>query len=431
MSGLTATDDSATLVSVGIVASNALVTRVLRTADGWLDDGVRIQLVPLVYEHEEEAAGLVAANGDDIDAALFAGPLSYDIARAAGALAVPATYLSVAGSALHAALLRLVRRGVADLGRISVDSFSEAELARALAEADIDPSEVKMRPYKAGAGITSYLRFHRASAPSCSAALTSLPSVARELSSEGIVAELLRPTDASIRAGVHSAALLGAARVLGDTKPAQVVVAFNWSSSAASPTTSDALARDQARTLVRASLTTLCLETGMSLRALESDGFLLGATHGLLQRISATAPATVIAQRVRHETGMSVNVGVGVGERPLDAERRAFHDLKNADEESADLPVAENGTGEESFDDRAAHLLAELNRRDRGSDIVDVIDAADLLGVSERTARRLLNRLAESGRAWRLPVNVTGGRGRPRRQFRLVIPPESDSSNDR
>jgi hypothetical protein len=420
--------DSTTLVRVGIVASSALVTQVLRTADGWLDDGVRIQLVPIVYEREEESAGLVEAQIHTIDAALFAGPLSYDIATAAGGLAVPATHLSVAGSALHAALLRLVQRGVSDLGRISVDSFSEAELTRALAEADIESGGVRTRPYTAGAGVGSYLEFHRASASTCLAALTSLPTVARDLTSEGIVAELLRPTDASIRAGVHSAALLGAARVLGDTKPAQVAVAFTWSSVVASPTTSEAVSRDQARALVRASLTTLCMETGMALRTLETGGFLLGGTHGLLQRISPTAPAAVIAQRVRHETGLKVSVGIGIGERPLDAERRAFQDLKYIDDIAGHAEFAESGAQEESFDDRATHLLAELNRRDPGNDIVDVIDAADLLGVSERTARRLLNRLAESGRAWRLPVNVSGGRGRPRSQFRLVMLPDSDTS---
>lgn len=427
MSGHTTSTDSATLVRVGVVASRALVAQVLRTANGWLDDGVLIQLVPIVYEREDEAAGLLLAHGSEIDAALFAGPLSYDLATAAGAVLVPATYLSVVGSALHAALLRLARRGVNDLGRISVDSFAEAELVHAMAEADIDPSGMRTRPYVAGDSVQEYLEFHRASASTCLAALTSLPTVARDLSGEGFVAELLRPTHASIRAGVHSAALLGAARVLGDTKPAQVAVAIPWSSAPASPTTTDAVSRDQAHTFVRASLTSLCVETGMSLCALDTRGFVLGATQGLLQRISPTETARVIAQRIRRETGLSVLVGIGVGERPLDAERRAFRDLKQWDAAGVGAVATADDTQKEAFDAQATRLIAELSRRGAGDGIIDAIDAADLLDVSERTARRLLNRLADSGRAWRLPVNVSGVRGRPRRLFRLIAPPDPDA----
>ena len=46
--------------------------------------------------------------------------------------------------------------------------------------------------------------------------------------------------------------------------------------------------------------------------------------------------------------------------------------------------------------------------------------AGRLLGVTSRTARRLLHTLAEEGLAWPLPPSRTPQPGRPRQFYRLV-----------
>ena len=52
--------------------------------------------------------------------------------------------------------------------------------------------------------------------------------------------------------------------------------------------------------------------------------------------------------------------------------------------------------------------------------MVDAETAGRLLGVTSRTARRLLRSLADEGLAWPLPPNRTPQPGRPRQLYRLV-----------
>ncbi len=52
--------------------------------------------------------------------------------------------------------------------------------------------------------------------------------------------------------------------------------------------------------------------------------------------------------------------------------------------------------------------------------MVDAETAGRLLGVTSRTARRLLHSLVDEGLAWPLPPNRTPQPGRPRQFYRLI-----------
>ncbi|MDD6790952.1 MAG: transcriptional regulator, partial [Thermobifida fusca] len=53
--------------------------------------------------------------------------------------------------------------------------------------------------------------------------------------------------------------------------------------------------------------------------------------------------------------------------------------------------------------------------------VVDAENAGRMLGVTSRTARRLLRTLVEEGLAWPLPPNRTLQPGRPRQLYRLIV----------
>ena len=60
---------------------------------------------------------------------------------------------------------------------------------------------------------------------------------------------------------------------------------------------------------------------------------------------------------------------------------------------------------------------------DSGTDDAKVVDAAlaaELLGTSPRTARRVLQDLARDGLAWPVPPAAALSRGRPRQTYRLI-----------
>ena len=64
--------------------------------------------------------------------------------------------------------------------------------------------------------------------------------------------------------------------------------------------------------------------------------------------------------------------------------------------------------------------LASKLPADEGAQVVDAEAAGRMLGVTSRTARRLLHTLVEEGLAWPLPPSRAPQPGRPRQFYRLV-----------
>jgi hypothetical protein len=72
---------------------------------------------------------------------------------------------------------------------------------------------------------------------------------------------------------------------------------------------------------------------------------------------------------------------------------------------------------------RGVETLSRLADRLEGSDtalVVDAETAGRLLGVTSRTARRLLRGLVDEGLAWPLPPSRAAQPGRPRQFYRLI-----------
>jgi len=163
--------------------------------------------------------------------------------------------------------------------------------------------------------------------------------------------------------------------------------------------------------------------------------FLVTATRGSLAGVTDGFRVPPFSDRARSELGISVEVGVGLGRTAQDAEVHA----------RAALSRSHAGPGARSFAlDREGHMLVPAPRAptaapagrpkgletlsrladklpsDDGAHVVDAETAGRLLGVTSRTARRLLHTLVEEGLAWPLPPNRTPQPGRPRQFYRLV-----------
>jgi hypothetical protein len=76
--------------------------------------------------------------------------------------------------------------------------------------------------------------------------------------------------------------------------------------------------------------------------------------------------------------------------------------------------------------DTLSRLAKKLPAGDRAQ-VVDAETTAGLLGVTPRTARRLLRLLVEEGLAWPLPPDRSAMPGRPRQLYRLIVEKLSSS----
>lgn len=383
------------------------------------------RLVAAAYRDEQEAPDKVARLGSAIDACVLASQAAYEYAQRAGALGCPATFIPAGGSSLYAALLRASRAGH-QLGRSSIDGLSRAEVEEAYAELGISARGVLVREGTASPDALAAFHQRLSRQGETAAAFTGRQSVARKLSATGVPVFALRPTGSAIRSALQTAVLLASCQRLEDSQLAVAVVevpALREPGRRAGAR----LPRDELRLSVHRFLVQEARRMDAAVTPLGDHGFLLTATRGSL----GWAPQTGLAftERAWTELGVSLEVGIGAGRTEQEAEAQARTGLTaTAASGHGDGPgrlqvpaqrlraAGAQPRGLETL----SRLAAKLPVTPAAPLVVDAETAAGLLGVTPRTARRLLRGLVDEGLAWPLPPSRAPQPGRPRQSYRLV-----------
>jgi hypothetical protein len=164
-------------------------------------------------------------------------------------------------------------------------------------------------------------------------------------------------------------------------------------------------------------------------------GFVVTATRGSLSAATDGFRVPPFTERARTELGITVEVGVGLGQTAQDAEAHARAALARSHagpgarrfaldrEGRAVVPGPREPALARAGNPRGLATLSRLADKlpaDDGARVVDAETVGRLLGVTSRTARRLLHTLAEEGLAWPLPPSRAPQPGRPRQFYRLV-----------
>ena len=428
-------------LTIGVVGPHDLVERVMLSgaaAPGQppspAGPGLARRLVAAAYRGEQEAPDKVLRLGSAVDVFLFACPVPLEYARRAGVLRAPATSVPLAGSALFATLLRARAGGPHDLSRVSVDVLSRGDVEDAFAELDILAGDIHVREDPAGAATLAAFHERLWRRSQTSVAFTCLESVAQRLTAAEIPVYVVRPTGSAIRAGLRTATLLGSHRRLEEAQLAVAVVevpTLRESTRRPAPRQS----QEELRLTVHRFLLQEAQRMQASITPVGDHTFLVTATRGSLSAATDGFRVPPFSDHARSELGIAVEVGVGLGRTAQDAEAHA----------RAALARSYAGPGARGFAlDREGHMLVPVPRApvaaaagkpkgletlsrlagklpgDDGAHVVDAETAGRLLGVTPRTARRLLHTLVEEGLAWPLPPNRTPQPGRPRQFYRLV-----------
>ena len=391
------------------------------------------RLVAVVYRTEQEAGDKVLRLGTGIDAWLFASRVPYAYARQAGALRKPATCVPLGGSALYAALLRATRQVGADLSRLSVDVLTRAEVEDAFADLGLPASGVHVREEPANAATLAAFHERLWRRGATTAAVTCLESVAQRLTALDIPVLVVRPTRSAITSALRTATLLGAQRRLEDAQLAVAVVevpTLRETPRRSSPRQP----RDELRLVVHRLLLQEAHRIKATLSPAGEDCFLVTATRGSLAGATDGFRVPPFAERARAELGIVLDVGVGLGLTAHDAEAHARAALARSHDPGARgfaldrdghalVPGPREPALARAGNPRGMAMLSRLSDKlpdTSGPHVVDAETTGRLLGVTSRTARRLLRTLAEEGLAWPLPPSRIPQPGRPRQLYRLM-----------
>jgi hypothetical protein len=406
-----------------------------REPQGLIGGALPRRLIAAAYRREREAPEKVARLGAAIDVCLFASPVPYEYARRAGVIAVPSTYVRLDGGALYAALLRASRDRGYDIERISVDVLSRAAVEEAYAELGISADGVRLRedPGSPAALAAFHERLWRMG--ETSVALTCLDSVTRRLARAGVPVMTVRPTDGAIRMAVWNAVLLGGHHRLEAAQFALVVVEVPRLREGARRALSR-YARDELRLTVHRFLIQEAQRVQAMVSQADDHSFVIAATRGSLAAVTGDFTELPFEERARAELGITIEVGIGMGRTAQEAEAHARAALARS-RPSAPAGTAPRREGHplvppprqgaappaRPVPSRGVETLTRLASQIEGSDAAMVVDAETagrLLGVTPRTARRLLRGLVDEGLAWPLPPSRAAQPGRPRQFYRLI-----------
>lgn len=426
-------------LTIGVVGPHDLVERVMLMGHG--PTQVPSRLVAAAYRDEQEAADKVMRLGSGVDVCLFASPVPYEFARKAGVLTMPATYVPLNGASLQGALLRASLDERKEPTRVSIDVLSRNEVEEAFGELELSTDHVHLREESAGPGTLAAFHERLWRRGATSVALTCVHATAERLETSGVPTLRIRPTGAAIRSALQTSALLGAHHRLEESQLVVVLVDV--------PTLRETPRRVTPRYWreeLKLSLQRLLLQEAHRMSAMvwpiDDHSYLITATRGSVATVTEGFRNPPFVERVRDELGLAIEVGIGMGRTAQEAESHARAALARSQSSSqrtqgfaldrdgralvpaprtpvrSAQPVRPKGL---EILTRLADKLGESNDGGGAPLIVDAENAGRMLGVTPRTARRLLRTLVEEGLAWPLPPNRTPQPGRPRQLYRLIV----------
>jgi hypothetical protein len=394
------------------------------------------RLIAAAYRREREAPEKVARLGAAVDVCLFASPVPYEYARRAGVIAVPSTYVRLDGGALYAALLRASRDQSRGIERISLDVLGRPAVEEAYAELGIPADGVRLREEAGSPAALAAFHERLWRIGETAVALTCLESVTRRLSRAGVPVITVRPTDGAIRTAVWNAVLLGGHHRLEAAQFALVVVEVPRLREGARRTVSRH-SRDELRLTVHRFLVQEAQRVQAMVSQADDHSFVIAATRGSLAAVTADFTGQPFEERARAELGITIEAGIGMGRTAQEAEAQARSALSRSRPggraaDGAPRPeghplvppprraaAAAMGPGPSRGIDTLGRLAGQLEGSDTAL-VVDAETAGRLLGVTARTARRLLRGLVDEGLAWPLPPSGAAQPGRPRQFYRLI-----------
>jgi hypothetical protein len=434
-------------LTIGVVGPHDLVERVMLMGHG--PTPVPSRLVAAAYRDEQEAADKVIRLGAGVDVCLFASPVPYDFARKAGVLTMPATYVPLNGAALQGALLRAALDDRFDPARVSIDVLSRAEVEEAYGEINVPTEHVHLREEAAGPGTLAAFHERLWRRGATTVAMTCVHATAERMEMAGVPTIRVRPTGAAIRSSLQTAALLGAHHRLEESQ--LVVVLVDVPTLRETPRrVTPRYWRDELKLALHRVLLQEAHRMSASVWPLDDHSYLVTATRGSVAAITDGYRTPPFIERVRDELGLAIEVGIGMGRTAQEAETHARAALARSQSSQRATGFALDRDGRALVPaprqpprshpqakpkglEILARLADKLGDSDAGATvtgpggetgqplIVDAENAGKMLGVTPRTARRLLRTLVEEGLAWPLPPNRTPQPGRPRQLYRLIV----------
>ena len=433
-------------VKVAVVGPEDLVDSILLASKAF----PALKLFPFSYKHEQETTQYVQQCKDETDVFLFAGPIPYQIAREHVDEHKPMIYLPYTGTSLYRVFFRLLRE-INDLKgerlRFSIDILRQEEIQERLEELELAVEQMFVKEYCIGQQTNEIVQFHYElwKSKKVDAALTCVASVYRRLIDLGVPSYRIVPTRSAIHECLHLVQLEGKSVHLSDTQIAIGIISVDDFSQNRRSSDYDLQRRKLA-------VHQVLLDYGEEIQALmnwaDCDEIRFVTTRGVMERTTHNFSRFPLLEEIVNKAKVNVSIGIGLGRTAKEAESKAREALSKAKLSgggSCYVVMLEGnvlgplGRGHKleysvrSDDPKRLHLARQaelsvgtINRlisfcRCHGSSKLTAAELANGLGITIRSARRILSKLEQSQLACVIGEEQPVGKGRPRQLYQLKL----------
>lgn len=413
-----------------------------------------IDLVKLPYESETQAGELVAIHEGGMDGFLFTGFLPYFRVQSERVTKKPLYYYPIQGESLYRTLLMIKLHNNIDVTRVSIDTLTREQIYEAYQEIDLDCASVMIndRPLDEFS-FEQYLEYHKSAYRKglAEGAITAVNSVHVRLLEEGVPAFKVVPTLNTMR---RTFGIIEAAGLTLAAEAAQIVVLI-VSAQGLGPDAAmlSRLEKQQKKLDLHAYLIGFAQKYRASLfeGASDDDEFILFISKGMFGEYINDYANKPLAADFNKAISSNVNVGIGMGRSAWEAEDNARGALLLAKSKlgcavymmSQDKEItgpirhgSECAQVDYSLKSDDSHILQLADRtglsvstlthiqgliRGLRRDTVTASELGSSMGVSKRTASRMLLKLLNSGVAVSVGIEQPLPRGRPRNLYRISL----------
>ena len=405
----------------------------------------------LIYTDYKETPDLLRKRQKEFDVVLFAGAASMSYAEKYLRQETLWVHLPTAGNAIYRALLHAVRKGW-DITRLSFDTYDYALLLEAYQELGYQEKELHIRCFSGNPQNPDYnemvLAFHQKclSSGEVCGCITRLNTVASRMDQMGMERVTAWPTRSSIREQIEFAQRMCIAR--GNAEGEFVVVLVNIGFPTGFSTESDS---NYQFAMNRMRISSQIYRYADLIRGsvVEQDArdLMVFATREVVDIQREESGRIPLLDWLSAESPYPFYIGVGYGKTLSAAqycanravqrsyqERRSCAATLYANESIRITLPDESPTGNRTAAETYWAQIAETTglsvntiskvaafARQRESDVFTPKELSDHLGLSKRSADRLLEKLELNGYASVVGRDLSGAKGRPARKIRVFL----------
>ena len=430
-------------IKIGVIGTPAVVRRLMAVIKEFPTFRPVVREIGKVEEAPEHAEALAR----ETEVLFVFGPVAHRLVKERGQASVPVVQVPLTGAGLYKVLFSALKSGKLD-GGLSVDTLTKTMVMRTLRDLCLEDIRVMVYNGPAWASPEKVAAFHeqQAAAGLSSLAVTGAASVAEILRSKGICAEHLIPSEQDMIVALERALLSTESR---RNKESQIVVgmlAVDDFGSLVLKKSSELEVQKLKLDIHRTVLNYVESLDGYLTQIGEGE-YLFFTTRGIFERETGGYKTIYLAKDARSSYGITLSLGVGFGTSANEAGMNARAALRKSREAggNACFIIREDQTliGPLEMSDPVQAVLpptdAKLIRRAENAGMTSAYlskllthtsktgkydfkahELADVLGITIRSAHRLLQAWADNGLVKVVDVEKLS-KGRPRQIYRFTF----------